>query len=117
MAGAPEVTEASNEVIEMRTGREVVDLRPDMESMFARLDINSRGSRGNVQKCIVGCLICVAYRPGMMPPHFNSANCPVNLSRSTAFAITIAFLTLVHALLSCPVKLTEENQELRRFVA
>jgi len=49
MAGAPEVTEASNEVIEMRTGREVVDLRPDMESMFARLDINSRGSRGNVQ--------------------------------------------------------------------
>ncbi|KAF5827114.1 hypothetical protein DUNSADRAFT_1310 [Dunaliella salina] len=48
MAGAPEVTEATNEHIEMRSGREVVDMRPEMESMFARMEMN-KSNRGSTQ--------------------------------------------------------------------
>eukprot|EP00983_Pelagomonas_calceolata_P102702 1158837-Pelagomonas_calceolata.AAC.2 len=52
LAGPPEVTAASNEIIEMRTGREVVELPYGIESIFAHLNIsNSRGS--SAQVCLV----------------------------------------------------------------
>lgn len=55
VAGAPRRTEASNADIEMRTGKEVEDFRPEMESLFAqcRLSENAQVSHGDADNLLV----------------------------------------------------------------